>query len=413
MRILSLAAGMAAAMTAGALAQTPPPAAPAPAAPPTTWQLGGSPTLPLHGIAPILTGRPGSALPVSSLKVPAGFKIEVWADGMPDARSLALGAHGTVFVGNRVGKNVYAVIDRGGKREVKTILTGLDTPNGIVFSKGTLFVAERTRLTRYDGIEEHLDAPPAPKLMATWPENKPSHFWHYLALGPDGKLYFNNGAPDNIVLPNYQQAAILRINPKNDVLETYAQGVRNSVGITFHPVSHNIWFTNNGRDWMSEDLPEDTLHVATRKGENFGYPFCHQGDTLDPEFGKNRTCSEFDPPAAKLGAHVAPLALHFYTGKMFPAEYRNTLFIVRHGSWNRSKKQGYDVVRATIGPNNKVEKIEPFLTGFLQDATKDPPMWGRPVDILQMPDGALLISDDYNGIIYRLSYAGSKVASGK
>ncbi len=196
-----------------------------------------------------------------------------------------------------------------------------------------------------------------------------------MTLGPDGKLYFNNGAPNNILIPSYLQASILRLDPKTDVLESYAQGVRNSVGMAFHPVTHQLWFTDNGRDWLSEDLPEDKLSVATKKGENFGYPFCHEGDFLDPEFGQHRSCAEFTPPVAKLGAHTAPLGVRFYTGKMFPAEYRNNLFIARHGSWNRSKKQGYDVVRAVIGAGGKV-KIEPFLTGFLQDPSKDPPMWG-------------------------------------
>jgi glucose/arabinose dehydrogenase len=403
------AALVAASLTSPSWAQTPPPAI----ANPGAWQLGGTPTIPLHFIGPILTGRPASQLPISDLKVPRGFKVEVWVDGVANARSMALGDKGTLFVGNLAGKNVYAITDRGGKREVKTLLTGLDVPNGVVFSKGTLFVAERTRISRYDGIEDHLDAPPPPKVMVELPENKPIHFWHYMTMGPDGDLYFNNGAPNNIVLPSYLQASILRLDPKTNVLETYATGVRNSVGITFSPLTHHMWFTNNARDWLSEDLPQDTLHVAVRKGENFGYPYCHQGDTLDPDFGKNRSCMEFVPPAAKLGAHVAPLAARFYTGKMFPAEYRDTLFIARHGSWNRSKKQGYDIVRATIGPHDKVEKIEPFLTGFLTDASKDPPMWGRPVDILQMRDGALLVSDDYNGIIYRISYGNPRVAGGK
>ena len=391
---------------AGASAQAQAPATPA--APPS-WQQGrsaeqGSSTL--HPFAPYMTGRAAKDLPLDKLKVPAGFKVEVWADGIPEARSLALGDKGTVFVSNRLAKSVYAVVDKGGSREVKTLLKGLNAPNGIVFSKGTLYVAERDRITRYDGIEANLDNPPAGKVVIDGldPQNQPGHFWKYLALGPDGKLYYNVGAPGNIVMPGYFQASISRVDPKSGIVETYVQGVRNSVGFDWHPQTKQLWFTNHGRDWVSDDMPNDTLHRVSRKGMNFGYPFCHQGDFLDPEFGKGRSCKEFDPPAAKLGAHIAPLGMRFYTGKMFPAEYRNNIFIAMHGSWNRSTKQGYNITRVTLDANGK-PTMQPFLTGFLQDEKADPPMWGRPVDVLQMKDGSLLFSDDYNGILYRVSYA--------
>ena len=400
--LVSLVVGALAAASAQAQAPA------APAAPPS-WQQGrsaeqGNSTL--HPFAPHMTGRASKDLPVDKLKVPAGFKVEVWADGIPEARSLALGDKGTVFVSNRLAKNVYAVVDKGGTREVKTILKGLNAPNGIVFSKGTLYVAERDRITRYDGIENSLDNPPAGKVVIDGldPQNQPGHFWKYLALGPDGKLYYNVGAPGNIVMPGYFQASISRVDPKSGIVETYVQGVRNSVGFDWHPQTKQLWFTNHGRDWVSDDMPNDTLHRVSHKGMNFGYPFCHQGDTLDPEFGKGRSCKEFDPPALKLGAHVAPLGIRFYTGKMFPAEYRNSMIIARHGSWNRTTKQGYDLVRVTVDANGKAT-MQPFLTGFLQDEKADPPMWGRPVDVLQMKDGSLLFSDDYNGILYRISYA--------
>jgi glucose/arabinose dehydrogenase len=354
-----------------------------------------------------MTGRDAKSLPIEKLKVPAGFKVEVWADGIPEARSLALGDKGTVFVSNRLAKDVYAVVDKGGTREVKTLLKGLNSPNGIAFSKGTLYVAERDRITRYDGIEANLDNPPAAKVVVDGldPQNQPGHFWKYLALGPDGKLYYNVGAPGNIVMPGYFQASISRVDPKSGIVETYVQGVRNSVGFDWNPQTKQLWFTNHGRDWVSDDMPNDTLHRVSHKGMNFGYPFCHEGDFLDPEFGKGRSCKEFDPPAAKLGAHVAPLGMRFYTGKMFPAEYRNNIFMARHGSWNRTNKQGYDIYRVVLGAGGKVVKAEPFLTGFLTDEKADPPMWGRPVDVLQMKDGSLLFSDDYNGILYRISYA--------
>src|SRR3989441_13182968 len=216
---------------------------------------------------------------------------------------------------------------------------------GLAFSKGTLYVAERDKITRYDGIEGRLDNPGEGKVVVEGldPTQQPGHYWKYLAMGPDGKLYFNIGAPGNIVMPSYMQASIMRVDPGKRVLENVALGVRNSVGFDWNPRSKELWFTNHGRDWLGDDSPNDTLHRVTSKGVHFGYPFCHQGDTLDPEYGKNRSCSEFAPPALKLGAHIAPLGMKFYTGKMFPAEYRNNIFIAMHGSWNRSTKQGYNV----------------------------------------------------------------------
>ena len=398
------------------LAQQAPPAAPAAAPTASRRRLPRRPgsraarqsraTSTLHPFAPQMTGRPASELPIDKLKVPAGFKVEVWADGIPEARSLALGDKGTVFVSNRLAKNVYAVVDRGGKREVKTILKGLNAPNGIAFSKGTLYVAERNRITRYDGIEDKLDNPPEGKVVVDGldPTTQPGHFWKFLALGPDGKLYFNIGSPQNITMPTYMQAVIMRVDPASGVLENYAQGVRNTVGFDWHPRTKQLWFTEHGRDWISDDSPEDELNVVKHQGEHFGFPYCHQGDTLDPEYGKNRSCSEFTPPVLKLGAHVAPLGMRFYTGKMFPAEYKNNIFMARHGSWNRTVKQGYDVYRVVLDDKGKVVKAEPFLTGFLVDDKADPPMWGRPVDVLVMKDGSMLVSDDYNGIVYRVSY---------
>ena len=312
-----------------------------------------------------------------------------------------------MFVSNRLAKNVYAVVDRGGTREVKTILKGLNAPNGIAFSRGTLYVAERDKITRYDGIEGKLDHPGEGKVVVDGldPSQQPGHFWKYLAMGPDGKLYFNIGAPGNIVMPSYMQASIMRVDPSKGVLENVALGVRNSVGFDWNPRTKELWFTNHGRDWLGDDSPSDTLHRVASKGVHFGYPFCHQGDTPDPEYGKHRSCSEFAPPALKLGAHIAPQGMKFYTGKMFPPEYRNNIFIAMHGSWNRSTKQGYSVMRVVVSDKGKVIKSAPFLTGFLQDERGDPPMWGRPVDVLVMRDGALLVSDDYNGILYRVSYA--------
>jgi glucose/arabinose dehydrogenase len=380
-----------------------------PAAPPPSWQQGRSTEQEkstLHPFAIEVTGKSAKLLPIDKLKVPAGFKVEVWAEGLPGARSMAQGNKGTVFVGTRQLKEVYAVVDRGGKREVKTLLKGLESPNGIAFGKGTLYVAEHHRITRYDGIENNLDNPPEGKVVIDGldPTNQPGHFWKFLALGPDGKLYFNIGAPGNIVMPSYMQASINRVDPNKGVMENVALGVRNSVGFDWHPKTKQLWFTNHARDWLGDDSPNDTLHRVAKRGAHFGYPFCHQGDTLDPEFGKNRSCSEFTPPTLKLGAHIAPIGMRFYTGKMFPAEYQNNIFIAFRGSWNRTIKQGYNVTRVSFDAKGK-PRMKPFLTGFLQDEKADPPMWGRPNDVMVMRDGSLLVSDDQNGIIYRVSYA--------
>jgi glucose/arabinose dehydrogenase len=404
MNRIFVAAAVAAAFAVPAFAQDKPAASP-----PPSWQQGkpaAQSESTLHPFAIEMTGKAAKDLPVDKLKVPAGFKVEVWAEGMPGARTMAQGDKGTVFVGTRQLKEVYAVVDKGGKREAKIVLQDLDAPNGLVFHKGTLFVAERGRITRYDGIENHLDNPPQPKVIVDNldPNKQPGHFWKFLALGPDGKLYFNIGAPGNIVMPTYMEASVMRVDMKG-TLETVAQGVRNSVGMDFNPKTKELWFTNHGRDWLGDNSPNDTLHRVSRKGMHFGYPFCHQGDTPDPEFGTHRSCREFDKPALKLGAHVAPIGMRFYSGKMFPAEYQNNIFIALRGSWNRTEKQGYNVMRVVVDESGKVAKYEPFLTGFLLDAKADPPMWGRPNDVMVMKDGSMLVSDDQNGIIYRISYA--------
>lgn len=382
---------------------------PAVAAPPPAWKQGMSAEQEkstLHPFAGHVTGRLAAELPLSKIKLPPGFKIEIWADGVPDARSLALGDKGTVFVSNRVQTSVYAIVDNGGKREVKTLFKGMKSPNGIVFDKGTLYVAERHRISRFDDIENKLNSPGTGTVVIDNldPTNQPGHFWKYLAMGPDGKLYFNIGSPQNITMPTYNEASILRVDIKTGMLENYAQGVRNSVGMAFHPVSGDLWFTEHGRDWMGNDLPSDELNVVKTKGQHFGFPYCHQGDVLDPEYGKNRSCDQFTPPALNLGAHMAPLGMKFYTGNMFPAEYKNSMLIAQKGSWNRDPKQGYNLIRVTVAADGKATS-HPFIDGFLENDRGDPPMWGRPTDVLQMKDGSILFSDDYNGVVYRVSYS--------
>jgi len=379
--------------------------APAPTGVPPTWAQGRT----ADGMNPALTpnpsplvAKPVNEILIDKLKVPPGFKIELWASGMPNARSMTESPSGTIFVGTRFPGNVYAVVTKDGKREVKTIAKGLHRPNGVAFVNGSLYVAELSRIIRYDNIEQNLDNPPAPVVVFdALPKDEP-HGWKYLKLSPDGQyLYFQIGTPANIIVPPSTHATIMRLNLKTNTIETVATGVRNSVGMDFQPGTKDLWFTNMGRDWAGEDLPNDTLNRMTRtKGMNFGYPHCHQGDWLDPEFGKGRSCDEFDKPVLKLGAHVSPIGLRFYTGSQFPAEYKGNIFIAEYGSWNRTKKAGYQVVRVVLDAKNNPVKLEPFVTGWLQGEE----YWGRPADVQVIKDGSLLISDGEAGAIYRVSY---------
>jgi len=400
------ALALGAAVAAGhAPAQQPAPAAPAAQAPavPPSWAQGRKPEQESSNLAPhppALTALPLEEIPIDKVRLPEGFTISVWASGLPNARSMTFGPKGTLFVGTRFVGTVYAVVDHGDRREVKALLKGLHRPNGVAVRNGALYVAEVSRILRYDDIESNLDNPPRPVVVFdALPKDEP-HGWKFMTLGPDGWLYFQIGAPGNIVIPPVTHAQIARVDPDHGILETVARGVRNSVGMDFHPVTKELWFTNNGRDWMGEDIPNDTLHHVTGKQMNFGYPFCHQGDLLDDEFGKGRSCKEFDPPALKLGPHVAPLGMRFYTGRQFPAEYRNNIFIAEHGSWNRTKKNGFNVSRVVLDDQGGIVKYEPFATGFLQGDA----FWGRPADVQVAPDGALLVSDDLAGAIYRIAY---------
>ncbi len=339
-------------------------------------------------------------LPLERIKLPPGFAIEVYAE-VPDARSLALGQDGVVFVGSQRRGTVTALVPRAaGKPEVVQVASGLNVPNGVAFRDGALYVAEISRILRYDGITARLRNPPAPVVVTDRFPREGHHGWKFIAFGPDGRLYVPVGAPCNICEPDPDRYALIsRINPDGSGYEVFARGVRNSVGFDWDPRTREMWFDEHGRDMMGDDMPSDELNHAPRAGLNFGYPYCHQGDTPDPELGAKRPCSDFVPPALKLGGHVAPDGLRFYTGSMFPPEYRNRIFIAQHGSWNRSKKSGYRVMMVTL-KDNKVDRYEVFAEGWLRDERA----WGRPVDVLVMPDGALLISDDHAGVVYRVSY---------
>jgi glucose/arabinose dehydrogenase len=340
---------------------------------------------------------------VRRIQVPPGFKIELYATGVPNARSLTLGAGGTVFVGSRRAGKVYALTgnDRHDKAAaVITIARGLDTPNGVAFHDGSLYVAEVSRVLRYDAIEARLKNPPAPVVVSSALPQTKGHEWRFIGFGPDGWLYVGVGAPCNVCESSDKRvASILRMRADGSGMETYALGVRNSVGFDWQAESQEMWFTDNGRDNLGDDIPPDELNYAPRAGMNFGFPYCHGKDISDPEFGREHSCAEFVGPAWSLPAHVAAVGMRFYGGGMFPSEYRGGIFIAEHGSWNRSVPIGYRVSRVVVD-GDRAERYEVFAQGWLVGGMH----WGRPVDVLVMPDGALLVSDDYAGAVYRISY---------
>jgi len=341
--------------------------------------------------------------PLEKIKLPVGFKIEVYAE-IENARSMVLSPSGTVFVGNREGDKVYAIVDKNGDYkadEVKVIASGLNMPCGVAFREGSLYVAEVNRILRYDNIEQNLSTPPKAVVVSDkFPSDK-HHGWKFITFGPDGKLYVPVGAPCNVCEKEDKiYSTIMRMNPDGSALEVFASGVRNSVGFDFHPDTKELWFTDNGRDMLGDDIPSDELNRAYKAGLHFGFPYCHQGDTPDPEFGSKRSCDEFEKPAQKLGAHVASLGMRFYTGKQFPDTYKNNIFIALHGSWNRTAKSGYKIALAKV-ENNKVVNYSTFAEGWLEGEEA----WGRPADIQQLPDGSLLVSDDKLDVVYRISYA--------
>lgn len=342
---------------------------------------------------------------VIDFRLPHGFTVEVLVEGVANARSMALGEQGTLFVGTRQAGKVYAVRDVfSGRPEVVTIAEQMNFPNGIAFRQGALYVAEPKRILRYDGIEDRLDTPGEPQLVdGALPYKGKLHSWRYIAFGPDDRLYVSIGAPGNIV-NEPELALLLRMTPDGGAREVYARGVRNSVGFDWHPETGELWFTDNGRDMLGDDLPPGELNRVTATDQHFGYPFCHAGTVPDPDFGDLGRCEDSVAPVQGLGPHVAPLGMLFYTGDMFPAEYHHQIFIAEHGSWNRSKAAGKTGYRLTLVRLNGNESVsyEPFMEGFLREDQ----VLGRPVDLLVAPDGALLVSDDYRGVIYRISFEG-------
>tara|TARA_B110000093_G_scaffold45688_1_gene48822 strand:+ start:1849 stop:2874 length:1026 start_codon:yes stop_codon:yes gene_type:complete len=339
--------------------------------------------------------------------MPEGFHMEVYGR-VDNARSMAMSPDGTLFIGNKANGAVYALQDRNKDLKADTLYTiakDLNMPNGIAFKDGALYVAEINRLWRYDAIEDHLDDPKATLIYDDFPEDS-HHGWKYIGFGPDGKLYVPVGAPCNVceTKDDTYYASIVSMDANGTHRQVVAKGVRNTVGLTWHPVTGELWFTDNGRDLLGDDLPPCELNRLSAVGQHFGFPYCHAGELLDPEFGKDKSCENYTSPALKLGPHVAPLGLKFYTGNMFPPAYKNKIIIPEHGSWNRSKNAGHTGHKLSLVTEENGVGIhyETFVDGFLNKSTNT--AWGRPVDVLVLEDGSILISDDKSGTIYRMSY---------
>lgn len=344
---------------------------------------------------------------LEKIKLPPGFQISIFAEGLRNARSLTLSPKGTVFVGSDRAGSVYALRDdnRDGKADkVITVVSGMRTPNGVAFKDGSLYVAEINRVLRFDNIESKLEGAGEPAVVTdTFPSDR-HHGWKFIRFGPDGMLYVPVGAPCNVCDRGDPYNTIHRMKPDGSGLEIFARGVRNTVGFDWHPTTRELWFTDNGRDNFGDDQPGDELNRAPKAGLNFGFPFCHEGKIPDPEFGAKGTCSQSEPPAQRLQPHAGAIGMRFYTGTQFPQQYRNQIFIAEHGSWNRGPGVPYNGNRVSMVTvqGSKAVKYEPFAEGWLEHRQR----WGRPVDIEVLADGSMLVSDDFAGVIYRITYSG-------
>jgi glucose/arabinose dehydrogenase len=361
--------------------------------------------LPILLVTLLVCSVDAQTLPLEHIRLPPGFEISLYASGVEGARSMTLSPNGTLFVGTRSAGNVYAMVDRNTDHqadEVITLARGLSSPNGVAFRDGALYVAEVNRVLRFDDVERRLTGSSQPVVVNDQFPTDRQHGWKFIGVGPDGLLYVPVGAPCNICERNPNRyAVIMRLRPDGTNLETFARGIRNTVGFDWHPDTKELWFTENGRDWLGDNSPPDELNHAPRPGLHFGFPYCHGERIPDPEFGSKRQCSGFTPPVQNLDPHVAALGMRFYTGTMFPESYRQQIFIAEHGSWNRTTPIGYRVTLVRLD-NNRAVSYEPFAEGWLRDGRA----WGRPVDVLVMPDGSLLVSDDQAGVIYRIAYKG-------
>lgn len=379
-------------------------AAPVPANVPA-WQQGRATDMASSRLAPLagrLTATPPNEIPLQNLRLPPGFKAELWAHGMPGIRAMSRTESGKIYAGTRGIGRVYEITDAGGQRTSRVLVDKLQQP-AVTYHNGNLYVAAIDKVLRYDGIDRNPNAQPVDLTPRFKLPSEAHHNWKYIAFGPDGKLYVPFGAPCNICLPEEGYAQIRRYDADGNNMEVVARGVRNTQGFAWHPVTREMWFTDHGRDWMGDDTPEDELNRMPRAGLNYGFPFCHANGVADRDIRRDRACDGVTLPVATMGPHAAAMGVHFYTGNMFPAEYRNALFVARKGSWNRNQKFGYDVVVVRADANGGNASVTPFITGFATPANDS--FWGRPVYMLQLPDGSLLLSDEQMGAIYRITYA--------
>jgi glucose/arabinose dehydrogenase len=356
----------------------------------------------LSGHASKMTVTPLSEIPVDKIKVPKGFHVEVWAHGMPGVRMMARGSQGTIWAGSRIIGRVYEIKDKGGVRQHRILAEKLTQPNGVAFQGGNLYIMAINRVFRYDGIEDNPNVKPVELTAQFKLPPDVHHNWKFIAFGPDSRLYVQVGSPCNICEPSPEHGQIRRYIADGSGMEVVARGVRNSVGFDFHPQTGELWFTDNGRDWQNENGPEDELNRVSKMGEFFGFPYCHANGIPDMDIKKKDPCKGVTLPVALMGPHAAALGMRFYTGSMFPKEYQNSIFVARRGSWNRSELFGFDVANVRAGADGKNAKVTPFMTGFRDP--KENKFWGRPVDVLQLPDGSMLVADEQVGAIYRVTY---------
>jgi glucose/arabinose dehydrogenase len=381
-----------------------PAAAPA-AAPAPAWQQGRTADQATSKLAPHagrMTATPASELPIANLKLPPGFKVEVWASGIPGARAMVRGETGKIYIGTRGIGRVYEVTDNGTTRTSRVVVDKMVQPAGVAIKDGSLYVIAIDKALRFDGIEKNPTVAPVDMTALFKLPKEQHHNWKYIAFGPDGKLYVPFGAPCNICEPPAEYAQIRRYNADGSGMEVIARGVRNTQGFDWHPVTKEMWFTDHGRDWMGDNEPEDELNHMTKVDSFYGFPYCHAQGIADRDFKKANACDGVTLPATTMGPHAAAMGVHFYTGSMFPPEYKNVMFVARKGSWNRTQKFGYDVVTVRTDANGMNAKVVPFMTGFLDPAGDS--FSGRPTYFLQLPDGSLLLSDEQLGAIYRITY---------
>jgi glucose/arabinose dehydrogenase len=379
--------------------------------PPPIWKQGMPASMADSKLAPHagrMTETPRSEIPIDNLKLPPGFSVEIWATGIPGGRAMARGDKGKIYIGTRIIGRVYEITDEGDRRTSRVVVDKLTQPAGVAFANGSLYVMAINKVLRFDGIENNPNVQPVDLTDKFNLPPEQHHNWKYIAFGPDKKLYVPFGAPCNICEPAAQYGQIRRYNPDGSGMEVLARGVRNTQGFDWNPKTGELWFTDHGRDWMGDNGPQDELNRLSKTGLNFGFPYCHAQGVPDRDIKKADACKDVTKPVALMGPHAAAMGVLFYTGKMFPAEYRDTMFIARKGSWNRSKPFGFDVVNVRAGPDGKNARVTPFMTGFVDAKQGTYNFSGRPAYLLQMPDGALLVSDEQLGAIYRVSYAAPK-----